>query len=129
MKPKISIVTLGVDDMARAVAFYRDGLGFPMHNYADGDDFAMFKLEGSWLALHPHGMPDAAAPGVRLGYNIAHNEPSPEGVDAVFTEAIAAGASVVQAPQAEPWGGYAGCFADPDGHRWDIAFNPFTDLT
>ncbi len=52
MKPKISIVSLTVSDLNRALAFYRDGLGFPTHNYADGDDYVMFRLEGSWLSLH-----------------------------------------------------------------------------
>jgi predicted lactoylglutathione lyase len=85
MKPKISIVSLHVSDLGRALAFYREGLGFPTHNYADGDDFILFRLEGSWLSLHA-------------------------GEDA-------------------PWGGYEAAFADPDGHVWDIAMNPFTDLT
>jgi catechol 2,3-dioxygenase-like lactoylglutathione lyase family enzyme len=53
MKPKISMITLGVRDFGKSLAFYRDGLGFPAHNYRDGDDHVMFKLEGSWLSLYP----------------------------------------------------------------------------
>jgi catechol 2,3-dioxygenase-like lactoylglutathione lyase family enzyme len=126
MKPKISLVCLSVSDMARAVRFYRDGLGFPTHNYADGDDFVMFRLEGSWLSLAPHSMAPDAGP---WRSSLSHNEPSPEAVDTVYAEGIAAGASPVTAPRKAPWGGYEACFADPDGHLWDIAFNPFTDLT
>ena len=132
MKPKISLITLGVDDMARAIRFYRDGLGFPTHNFAEGDDFAMFKLDGTWLALHPNEMMAKYAPaGAQRGFGISlsHNEPSPERVDAVFAEAIAAGATVTTPPRKADWGGYEAGFADPDGHIWDIAYNPFTDLT
>jgi hypothetical protein len=134
MKPKISIITLGVADVARSIRFYRDGLGFPTHNYKDGDDFAMFALKGSWLALYPR---EALADDAQVssagsgfpGFSLSHNELSPEAVDATFAEAIAAGATSVKRPQKVFWGGYSGYFADPDGHLWEIAHNPFTDLT
>ncbi|HEX4196734.1 MAG TPA: VOC family protein [Caulobacteraceae bacterium] len=132
MKPKISIVSLRVRDMKRSVAFYRDGLGFPTHNYADGDDYILFRLEGTWLAILPAAEPLNDAPAGAAGVptvGISHNEPSKAAVDAVFEEALRAGASVVARPADAPWGGYESSFADPDGHVWDVAYNPFTDLT
>jgi hypothetical protein len=130
----MSIVTLGVADVGRSVRFYRDGLGFPTHNYKEGDDFAMFALEGTWLALYPRealaedaGV-DAGGSGF-AGFSLAHNEPSPEAVDAVFAEALAVGATAVKQPEKVFWGGYSGYFADPDGYLWEVAHNPFTDLT
>jgi len=127
LKPKISIVSLTVADLGRALAFYRDGLGFPTHNYADGDDFILLKLDGAWLSLMAGEVASqaGAAPTIAL----SHNEPSKAGVDAVYAEAIAAGATPLKPPQDAPWGGYEAGFADPDGHVWDIAWNPFTDLT
>jgi hypothetical protein len=134
MKPKISIVTLGVAEVGRSVRFYRDGLGFSTHNYKEGEDFAMFKLEGSWLALYPR---EALAEDAQVspggsgfsGFSLSHNEPSPEAVDAAFAEALAVGATAVKRPEKVFWGGYSGYFADPDGHLWEVAHNPFTDLT
>jgi uncharacterized glyoxalase superfamily protein PhnB len=75
---------------------------------------------------------DAAVDAPGSGFRsiaLAHNEPSREGVDQVFAEALAAGATATQPPRDTEWGGYAGYFADPDGHLWEIAYNPFTDLT
>jgi hypothetical protein len=134
MKPKISIVTLGVADVGRSVRFYRDGLGFQTHNYKEGEDFAMFALEGTWLALYPR---EALAEDAQVsprgsgfsGFSLAHNEPSPEAVDAAFAEALAVGATAVKRPEKVFWGGYSGYFADPDGYLWEVAHNPFTDLT
>lgn len=134
MKPKISLLTLGVRDMARSLAFYRDGLGLPTHNYEEGADVVFFALEGTWLAIHPREKlaEDAQIPAEGHGFSgvtIAHNEQSKEKVDEVYARAIAAGAKVVKKPQDVFWGGYSGYFADPDGHLWEVAFNPFTDLT
>ncbi|HEX5377290.1 MAG TPA: VOC family protein [Phenylobacterium sp.] len=134
MKPKISLVTLGVRDLPRALAFYRDGLGFPTHNYTDGDDMIMFRLEGSWLGLFPR---DALAEDAQIstegsgfcGVTLAHNAPSKAEVDRVFALALAAGAVAKKTPQDVFWGGYSGYFADPEGFLWEVAFNPFTDLT
>lgn len=134
MKPKISLITFGVRDLPRMLAFYRDGLGFPLHNYTDGDDMVMFRLEGTWLGLFPRDelAKDAATSVEGSGFSgvaLAHNEPSKEGVDRAFAEAIAAGATVVKQPEDVFWGGYSGYFADPEGNLWEVAWNPFTDLT
>jgi uncharacterized protein len=131
VKPKISIVSLAVADIGRSLAFYRDGLGFPTHNYAEGDDYVMLVLGGAWLSLllrppdESRAQPPAGAPVVGLSHNVT----SPEAVRAVYEEALAAGATPVIPPRAAPWGGWEASFADPDGHLWDIAYNPFTDLT
>jgi catechol 2,3-dioxygenase-like lactoylglutathione lyase family enzyme len=132
VKPKISIVSLGVRDLDRALAFYRDGLGFPTHNYAPGDDYILLALEGTWLALHPRGqaLRDRPAGGASFSsVGLSHNAPSKAAVDAVYDLALAAGATALRRPHDAHWGGYEGAFADPDGHVWDIAWNPFTDLT
>lgn len=134
MKPKIGLITLGVTDIPRAVAFYRDGLGFPLHNYMDGDDMVMFRLEGTWLGLFPLAglAEDALISTERSGFSgvaLAHNAPSKEEVDKVFDQALAAGAVQAKRPQDVSWGGYSGYFTDPDGHLWEVAWNPFTDLT
>jgi catechol 2,3-dioxygenase-like lactoylglutathione lyase family enzyme len=134
MKPRITLLTLAVDDLARAVAFYRDGLGFHTKGIV-GTEFengavAFFNLEsGLKLALWPRhslaidtGLP-MRAPSA-LEFSLAHNVASREEVDAVMTQAEQAGASIVKRAQATFYGGYAGYFQDPDGHLWEVAFNP-----
>jgi uncharacterized protein len=131
MKPKISIVSLGVSGLT-ALVFYRDGLGFPTHNSSKGDDCIMFALEGVWLALHPRGQALKDLPPGSLSFSsvgLSHNAPSKAAVNAVYETALAAGATALKRPQEAHWGGYGAAFADPDGHVWDIAYNPFTDLT
>ena len=134
MKAKVSLITLGVTHLARSLAFYRDGLGFPAHNYKPGDDVVFFRMEGSWLAIYPRDKlaADANMPAAGSGFGgvtLAHNVASKAEADAVFALAVAAGARPVKPPQDAFWGGYSGYFADPDGHLWEVAWNPFTDLT
>jgi catechol 2,3-dioxygenase-like lactoylglutathione lyase family enzyme len=134
MKPKISLITLGVADIARSVAFYRDGLGFPTHNYTPGEDMVMLQLEGSWLGLFPRAelAKDAGVPDGPAGFSgvaLAHYVASKADADAVFAQALAAGATTIKPMQDAFWGGYSGYFADPDGHLWEVCWNPFTDLT
>ena len=134
MKPKISIITLGVSDLAASVHFYRDGLGLPVHDYGDGSTIAFFELEGTWLSLYPRErlveeadvhFSDSGTP----MFTLAHNVGSPTAVDSTLDEASRAGATIVK-PAAETfWGGYSGYFSDPDGYLWEVAHNPFTDLT
>jgi len=134
MKPKISLITLATRDLERMIVFYRDGLGFPAHNYTPGDDMVMFRLEGTWLGLFPRDelAKDATISVEGSGFSgvaLAHNAPSKEEVDQVFAQALAAGATSVKKPEDVFWGGYSGYFADPEGNLWEVAFNPFTDLT
>jgi len=127
MKPRISMITLGVDDIDRAVRFYRDGLGFPVHDVTP--EVAFFKLNGSWLGLYGRRAlaEDATVAAEGSGFNgfsLAHNVHSEKEVDEVFQQAIDAGASAVKPPQKVFWGGYSGYFSDPDGHLWEVAHNP-----
>jgi hypothetical protein len=94
----------------------------------------MLKLEGTWLGLYPRDdlAADAEVPAAGSGFagvTLAHLESSPERVDQVFQLAVSAGAAAVKTPRKVFWGGYSGYFADPDGHLWEVAHNPFTDLT
>jgi hypothetical protein len=93
----------------------------------------MFAMEGTWLSLYPRDKLalDAMAADDGEGFSgvtLAHNVPSEAGVQAVFAQAVEAGAKAVKPPQPTSWGGYHAYFADPDGHLWEVAFNPFTDL-
>ncbi|HXW84188.1 MAG TPA: VOC family protein [Candidatus Binataceae bacterium] len=134
MKPKVSIITLGVSDFATSLRFYREGLGFPTDKYNDGDGIAFFRLEGSWLAIYPldklaeDARASSAGSGFR-GVTLSHNVKTREEVDQVVQLAVAAGAKLMKQPQSASWGGYSGYFADPDGHAWEVAYNPFTHLT
>ncbi len=134
MHPKISLITLGVADLPRAIAFYQQGLGLPRHPL-ESDGVAFFALNGTWLSLFPRqelakdiGISDQPQAGFS-GITLAHNVGSKAEVDAVLAQAVAAGATLVKAAQAVFWGGYSGYFQDPDGHYWEVAFNPFMDLT
>src|SRR5678815_5330317 len=103
MKPKISLITFGTRDLERMIAFYRDGLGFPPHNYKPGDDMVMFQLEGTWLGLFPRAelAKDATVSTEGSGFSgvaLAHNAPSKEEVDRVFAHALAALAERSGAP-------------------------------
>ena len=132
MNPRISMITLGTTDLHRAIRFYRDGLGFPMHE-ASGGDVAFFNLQGTWLAVWPRHLlaEDAltAPQGVGFrGFALAHNTTSKVEVDAVLRLAEAAGASIVKPAHDTFWGGYSGYFSDPDGFLWEVAWNPFLPL-
>lgn len=138
MKPRITVLTLGVDDLEAAVAFYRDGLGFPTEGIV-GKEFAhgavaFFDLEGGVrLGLWPRGSlaEDAGVPkGPRspTELSLGHNVRSREEVDRVLAEAAAAGAEVIKEAGDTFWGGYAGYFADLDGHLWEVVWNPAWDL-
>ena len=137
MKPVLSVITLGVDDLERAVAFYRDGLGLPTQGII-GTEFehgavAFFQMQsGLKLALWPRssiahdtGLPTSAAlPG---NMTLGHNVSCAEEVDAVMAQAIRAGARLVKPAQPTFYGGYAGCFVDTEHHLWEVVFNPAFD--
>ncbi|MEL7611630.1 VOC family protein [Vreelandella titanicae] len=134
MKPKISLITLSVHDLQRAIRFYREGLGLPEHE-TDSDEVAFFKMEGAWLSLFPRealsrdiGIADDAPSGFS-GITLAHNVASQAAVDQVLEQAVAAGAELIKPGEEVFWGGYSGYFRDPEGHYWEVAYNPFMDLT
>jgi uncharacterized protein len=134
MKPRITLITLGVDDLDRAVAFYRDGLGFPTKGIV-GTEFeygavAFFDLDaGLRLALWPRKSISNDT-GLSLGvsnptdFTLAHNVRSPSEVDHVMEQAGRAGAKILKPAAKAFWGGYTGYFQDPDGHVWEVAWNP-----
>jgi uncharacterized protein len=134
MKPRVSVFTLGVDDLERAVAFYRDGLGLSTEGIV-GKEFehgavAFFNLEGGTkLALWPreslaHDSGMAKSPTSATELSLGHNLRSKAEVDATMAEAAKAGARIVKPAQETFWGGYAGYFQDLDGHLWEVLWNP-----
>lgn len=132
MRQRLTLVTLGVADLARSRRFYCEGLGF-VPAKAGNEFVSFFDMGGALLSLYGRdalaedaGLP-AAGQGFR-GVTLAHNVGSEAEVDAVFATALAAGAVAVKAPRKVFWGGYSGYFADPDGHLWEVAHNPFWPL-
>ncbi len=127
MKPHISMITLGVRDLAAAVKFYDEGLGFP--RMESPPEVAFFSLNGTWLGLYGRealaedAMVAAEGHGFE-GFTLAHNVRSETEADAVVNQAVTAGAALVKTPQKVFWGGYSGYFKDPDGHLWEVAYNP-----
>ncbi|MEX2201056.1 MAG: VOC family protein [Dongiaceae bacterium] len=138
MKPRITVLTLGVDDLERSLAFYRDGMGLATEGiigqeFEDGAAVFIALNDNLKLALYP-AMSLAKEAGVapasaRLGaIAIGHNVNSKTEVDAVMKQAELAGAVVTDPARVRFWGGYGGHFHDPDGHLWEIAWNPHWNL-
>lgn len=127
MKPRISMITLGVRDLPASVRFYEVGLGFPRMD--SPPEVAFFTLNGTWLGLYGR---EALAEDATVsaegrgfeGFTLSHNVQSEAEVDAVVNQAVAAGAALVKKPQKVFWGGYSGYFRDLDGHLWEVAYNP-----
>lgn len=134
MKPRVSVITIGIDDLEKSVKFYRDGLGWPTEGII-GTEFehgavAFFDLQhGVKLALFPRA-DIARDAGIQrtdrspTEFTLGHNVRSEAEVDAAMNRAVEAGAHLVKPAQKTFWGGYAGYFQDPDGHLWEVAFNP-----
>ena len=127
MKPRISMITLGVRDLASAIKFYEEGLGFP--RLESPPEVAFFTLSGTWLGLYGREAlaEDAAVSSEGEGFEsftLAHNVGSEKEVDEVISQAVDAGATLVKKPQKVFWGGYSGYFKDLDGHLWEVAHNP-----
>ena len=132
MRPRINLITLGVTDMARSRAFY-ERLGLAASS-ASNADVTFFDANGIVLGLFGHGalaedahVPANAAPSFR-GVTLAWNADSEDTVDAIMAHAAEAGARIVKPAEKVFWGGYSGYFADPDGHLWEVAHNPFFPL-
>jgi uncharacterized protein len=130
VEPRVSLVTLGVSDLERAAAFYRDGLGWPKSDVG-GDEVAFLKTGGVVIALFPRAS-FAADAGVDVGgvehggfprFSLAHTVAEEGQVDSVLAEAAKAGATIVKEAQ-EIFFGRHGFFADPDGFLWEVAWNP-----
>lgn len=134
MKPRVTMITLCVDDLERSVRFYAEGLGLRTEGIV-GREFesgavAFFDLEsGARLALWPRkslardsGLP--VGPASATEFSLGHNVSSKAEVDAVMAQAAAAGATIVKPAQDTFWGGYGGYFQDPDHHLWEVAWNP-----
>ena len=127
MNPRISMITLGVRDLAAAVKFYAEGLGFP--RMESGPEVAFFTLNGTWLGLYGR---DALATDATVSpegegfesFALAHNVGSETEVDEIINQALEAGATLVKNPGKTSWGGYSGYFKDLDGHLWEVAHNP-----
>lgn len=140
MKPRVNVITLGVRDLDRSMVFYRDGLGLPckgiLGDEIQGSDtepagaVALFELQGGlFLALYPRSelskdaqVPDKAPSAVE--FSLGYAAPSREAVDALLLRAAAAGATLTEQPHDRAWGIYSGYFLDPDGHLWEILWNP-----
>jgi catechol 2,3-dioxygenase-like lactoylglutathione lyase family enzyme len=138
MKPRITVITLGVDDLEKSLVFYRDGLGFPTEGIV-GTEFehgavAFFDLQpGLMLAIWPR---ESLARDANLSttaqsqteFTIGHNVGRKDDVDAVMAQAKRAGAKITKPAGKTFWGGYAGYFQDPDGHLWEIVWNPRMEI-
>ena len=131
MEQRLSLVTLGVADLARSARFYEDGLGW--RRGTDDEGVVFFQMPGTILSLYPRaalaedvGVAElASAP---AAVTLAYNTRSRDEVDELIAKAVSAGASLVKAAKDAFWGGYSGYFADPDGHLWEVAFNPFWEI-
>jgi catechol 2,3-dioxygenase-like lactoylglutathione lyase family enzyme len=134
MKPRITVITIGVDDLERSLRFYRDGLGLPTQGII-GREFehgavAFFDLQsGLKLAVWPrtslaYDAGIAPSPPAQSELSLGHNLSSKTEVDEVMAQARNAGAIIVKAAHDTFWGGYAGYFSDPDGHLWEVVWNP-----
>jgi len=138
MKPRITVITLGVDDLERALTFYRDGLGLPTKGIV-GTEFehgavAFFELQhGLKFAIWPrtslaHEAKVSLGPRSATEFALGHNVASKAEVDAVMARAKLAGAVITDPAHDAFWGGYTGSFQDPDGHLWEVAWNPDWEL-
>lgn len=132
MRQKLSLVTLGVKDFKRSLQFYQQGLGWQPSS-ASNDDVAFFSLGGVVFALYPReklaedAQVSAAGSGFS-GITLAYNAKSEAEVDEVLQSVETVGAKIIKKAEKVFWGGYSGYFADPDGHLWEVAWNPFWEF-
>jgi catechol 2,3-dioxygenase-like lactoylglutathione lyase family enzyme len=128
MQPRVDLISLGVRSVGASRSFYVDGLGWPVHREVPGEVLFIQINHGLLLSLWDAGQMQAEAgtdpPSGVPCITLSHNLGNAADVDRVMADAASAGAAIVAAPQTQPWGGYTGYFADPDGYRWEVAFNP-----
>ncbi|GAP53984.1 glyoxalase/Bleomycin resistance protein/dioxygenase [Arthrobacter sp. Hiyo6] len=128
MQPRVDFISLGVRSVDASRRFYVEGLGWPVHREVPGEVVFIQANHGLILSLWDSRQMQAEAlvnsPAGVPCITLSHNVGSVEEVDGVMAEAQGAGATIVAPPKTQPWGGYTGYFADPDGFRWEIAFNP-----
>lgn len=128
MEPRVDFISLGVRNVQASRDFYVDGLGWPVHREVAGEVLFIQVNHGLVLSLwdvrqmqaEAGTSPPAGIPCITLSHNVA----GPGDVDRVMEEAAEAGAGIIAEPVTQPWGGYTGYFADPDGFRWEVAYNP-----
>jgi len=132
--PRLTVITLGVTDLARATDFYRAVLGTSPNTSYEG--VAFIELPGTWISLYPiDKLAEDISPeiphnrGLFSGITLAHNVRTREDVIAVMDRAGAAGARIVKEPRETFWGGFSGYFADPDGYHWEIVWGPMFEFT
>lgn len=133
MQPRLTVITLGVKNIAASLVFYRDALGWPVVG-GDGEDIYFFQLNSLVFALYPR---EKLAEDIQIssngsgfsGFSLAHNVASEDEVNDVLKTVERAGARILKPAQQVFWGGYSGYFADPDGFAWEVAYNPFWQLS
>lgn len=131
--PRMTVITLGVMDLAKSTRFYETIFGMPPNSENEG--ISIFELPGTWLTLYPvDKLAEDISPSLspaRSGFSgitLAYNAPSEAEVKAICAEVEAAGASILKAPQDTFWGGFSGYFADLDGYYWEVVWAPMFDL-
>lgn len=133
--PRMTVITLGVADLARATAFYREIFATPPITQYEGVTF--IPLPGVWLSLYPQEKlaedlgekVKLPAGGTFRGFTLAYNARSKEEIMSIFVRAADAGAHIAKAPQDTFWGGFSGYFSDPDGNYWEVAWGPMFDFS
>jgi catechol 2,3-dioxygenase-like lactoylglutathione lyase family enzyme len=132
MKPRLNLITLGVDDLNTSIDFYEKGLGWKKAKASQGD-VAFFQLNGIVLSLYPRHLlaEDAQVSAEGQGFSgitIAYNAKSEQEVDEVIAKVKSLGATITKTPQKVFWGGYSSYFKDPNGHLFEVAYNPFFEF-
>jgi predicted lactoylglutathione lyase len=133
--PRMTVITLGVSDLARSTSFYREIFSTPPITENEGVTF--IPLPGAWLSLYPLDKLaedigeklQLPVPGAFRGFTLAHNARSKEEVTSILARVAKAGAHIAKAPQDTFWGGYSGYFSDPDGHYWEVVWGPMFDFS